>query len=78
MRMEEKQQPEKRIFQWKFVHMKRPHHCISEVMQFAIDSKSSCLHELLHTVKDCVQKDMNTKVETSFFIGSELYIIIIL
>jgi hypothetical protein len=34
---------------------------ISEVMQFAIDSNSSCLLELLYTVKDCIQKDINTK-----------------
>jgi hypothetical protein len=36
-------------------------HCISEVMQFAIDSNSSRLLELFYTVKDCIQKDMNTK-----------------
>jgi hypothetical protein len=36
-------------------------HCINEVLQFAIDSNSSSLLELLHTVKDCIQKDMNTK-----------------
>jgi hypothetical protein len=36
-------------------------HCISEVMQFAIDSNSASLLELLYTVKDCIQKDMNTK-----------------
>jgi hypothetical protein len=36
-------------------------HCISEIMQFAIDSDSSSLLELLYTVKDCIQKDMNTK-----------------
>jgi hypothetical protein len=36
-------------------------HCISEVMQFAIDSNSSSLLELLYTVKDCIQKDMNTR-----------------
>jgi hypothetical protein len=36
-------------------------HCMNEVMQFAIDSNSSCLLELLYTVKDCIQKDMNTK-----------------
>jgi hypothetical protein len=36
-------------------------HCISEVMQFAIDLNSSSLLELLYTVKDCIQKDMNTK-----------------
>jgi hypothetical protein len=47
----EKQQPENRIFQ----------RCVSEVMQFAIDSNSSSLLELLYTVKDCIQKDMNTK-----------------
>jgi hypothetical protein len=35
--------------------------CISEVMQFAIDSNSSSLLALLHTVRDCIQKDMNTK-----------------
>jgi hypothetical protein len=34
-------------------------HCINEVMQFAIDSNSSSLLELLCTVKGC--KDMNTK-----------------
>jgi hypothetical protein len=36
-------------------------HCISEIMQFANDSNSSSLLELLYTVKDCIQKDMNTK-----------------
>jgi hypothetical protein len=36
-------------------------HCITEVMQFAIDSNSSSLLELLYTVKDCIEKDMNTK-----------------
>jgi hypothetical protein len=40
-------------------------------MQFAIDSNSSRLFEILYTVKDCIQKDMNIKkVETSFFVGS--------
>jgi hypothetical protein len=38
-------------------------HCISEVMQFAIESNSSSLLELLYTVKGCIQKDMNTKWE---------------
>jgi hypothetical protein len=37
------------------------HHCISEVVQFAIDSNSSSLPELLYTVKGCIKKDMNTK-----------------
>jgi hypothetical protein len=36
-------------------------HYISEIMQFAIDSNSSSLLELLYTVKDCIQKEMNTK-----------------
>jgi hypothetical protein len=36
-------------------------HCISEVMQSAIDSSSSSLLELLHTVKDCLQKGINIK-----------------
>jgi hypothetical protein len=36
-------------------------HCISEVMQFAINSNSSSLLELLYTVKDRIQKDMITK-----------------
>jgi hypothetical protein len=36
-------------------------HCNSEVMQYAIDSNSSRLLEPLYTVKDCIQKDMNTK-----------------
>jgi hypothetical protein len=36
-------------------------HCVSEVMQFSIDSNSSSLLELLYTVKDCIQKDMSTK-----------------
>jgi hypothetical protein len=36
-------------------------HCTSEVMQFAIDSNSSSLLELLYTVNGCVQKYMNTK-----------------
>jgi hypothetical protein len=35
--------------------------CISEVMQFAIDSNSSSLLESMYTVKGCIQKDMNTK-----------------
>jgi hypothetical protein len=35
--------------------------CTSEIMQFAIDSNSSSLLELLYTVKDCIQKDINTK-----------------
>jgi hypothetical protein len=40
-------------------------------MQFATDSNSSTLPELLYTVKDYIQKDMITnKVETSFFVGS--------
>jgi hypothetical protein len=30
-------------------------------MKFAIDSNSSSLLELLHTAKDCIQKDMNSK-----------------
>jgi hypothetical protein len=43
-------------------------HCISELTQFAIDSNSSSLLELLYTVKDCIQKDMITKkVKTDFF-----------
>jgi hypothetical protein len=37
------------------------HHCISKVMQFAIDSNSSSLFELLYVVKDCNKKDMITK-----------------
>jgi hypothetical protein len=46
-------------------------HCISEIMQFAIDSSSSSLLELLYAVKCCIQNDMITKkVETSFFVGS--------
>jgi hypothetical protein len=32
-------------------------HCISEIMQFAIDSYSSSLLELLYAVKDCIHKD---------------------
>jgi uncharacterized protein YabN with tetrapyrrole methylase and pyrophosphatase domain len=36
-------------------------HCIGEVMQFEIYSNSSRLLELFYTVKDCIQKDMNTK-----------------
>jgi hypothetical protein len=39
--------------------MNRPF--IAEVMQFAIDSNSSSLLELLYTVKDCIHKDMSTK-----------------
>jgi hypothetical protein len=42
-------------------------HCISEVMQFAINSNSSSLLELLYTVKDCIQKDMITKKWKQFF-----------
>jgi hypothetical protein len=67
----EKKQSENRIFQRKFVYIKHVFHCISEVMQFAIDSNSSSLLELLYTAEDCNQKDMNTKkVEISFFVGS--------
>jgi hypothetical protein len=51
---EEEKQPENRIIQRKSVYM-------SEVMQFTIDSNSSSHFELLYTVKDCIQKDMNTK-----------------
>jgi hypothetical protein len=40
--------------------------CISEVMQFATGSNSSRLLELLHTVMDCIQKDMNTKMDNKF------------
>jgi hypothetical protein len=29
-------------------------HCISEAMQFVVDSNSSSLLELLYTVKDCI------------------------
>jgi hypothetical protein len=36
-------------------------HCISEILQFAINSNSCSLLELLYTVKDCIEKDMNTK-----------------
>jgi hypothetical protein len=36
-------------------------HCISQVMQFAIDSHSSSLPELQYTVKHCIQNDMITK-----------------
>jgi hypothetical protein len=36
-------------------------HCISEILQFATDSNSSSLLELLYTVKDCIQKDVNMK-----------------
>jgi hypothetical protein len=36
-------------------------HCIGEVMQFAINSNSSSLLDLLYIVKDCIQKDMTTK-----------------
>jgi hypothetical protein len=39
-------------------------------MQFAIDSNSSSLLELLYTVKDCIQRHYHEKVETSFFVGS--------
>jgi hypothetical protein len=46
-------------------------HCVSEVMQFAIDSNSSSILELLYTVKACIKKDMIAKeVETSFFVES--------
>jgi hypothetical protein len=58
---DEEEQPENRIFQQKFIHMNRPFIFIGEVMQFAIDSNSSSLFELLYTVRDCIQKDMNTK-----------------
>jgi hypothetical protein len=36
-------------------------HCISEVMQFASDSNSSSLRELLYKFKNCIKKGMNTK-----------------
>jgi hypothetical protein len=46
-------------------------HSISEVMQFAINSNSSSLLELLYTVKECIQKDMITKKEeTNISVGS--------
>jgi hypothetical protein len=46
-------------------------HCISEVMQSAIESHSSGLLELLYTVKDCIKKrHEHKKVETNFFVGS--------
>jgi hypothetical protein len=41
-------------------------HCISEIMQFAIDSNSSSLLELLYTVKDCIKEDMLTKSGNKF------------
>jgi hypothetical protein len=55
---EEKQQPENGIFQRKY--------CISEVMQFAIDSNSSRLLELLYKVMDCIQTDIITKSGNKF------------
>jgi hypothetical protein len=40
-------------------------------MQFAVDSNSSSLLQLLYTVKDCIKKKHeHKKVETSFFVGS--------
>jgi hypothetical protein len=42
-------------------------HCIGKVMQFAIDSNSSSLPELLYTVNDCIKKDMNPKNSKQFF-----------
>jgi hypothetical protein len=36
-------------------------HCISEAMQFAIDSNSSSLLELLYTVKGRIKKTMSAK-----------------
>jgi hypothetical protein len=40
-------------------------------MQFVSDSNFYSLLELLYTVKDSIQKDVNTKkVEKSFFVGS--------
>jgi hypothetical protein len=35
-------------------------HCICEVMKFAIYLNPSRLLGLLYTVKDCIQRDMNT------------------
>jgi hypothetical protein len=43
---------------------------ICEVMQFAIDSNSSSLLELVYTVKYCIQRHEHKRVETSFFVGS--------
>jgi hypothetical protein len=40
---------------------KQAFHCISEIMQFAIDSNSSTLLELLYAVKDSIQEDMKRK-----------------
>jgi hypothetical protein len=40
-------------------------------MQFATDSNSSTLLELLYTVKDCIKKiHEHKRVETSFFVGT--------
>jgi hypothetical protein len=41
-------------------------HCISEAVEFGIDSNSSSLLEPLYTVKDCIKKDMNTKNGNKF------------
>jgi hypothetical protein len=49
---------------------KKALHCDSEVMQFAIDSNTSSLLELLYTVKNGIQRHEHKKVETSFSVGS--------
>jgi hypothetical protein len=51
--------------------------CISEVMQFAIDSNCFRFLELLYTVKDCIQNDMNKRMFLCWICGknlNELYI----
>jgi hypothetical protein len=47
-------------------------HCISEVMQLVVDSNSFSLLELLYTVKDCIEKNTNTKKRKQIFISSLL------
>jgi hypothetical protein len=47
----------------------QPLHCISEVMQFAIDSNSSSLLELLYTVKTTFKNTRSQKkVKTSLLL----------
>jgi hypothetical protein len=41
-------------------------HCIDEVMQFAIDSNSSSLLELLYIVKGCIKKTQSQKSGNKF------------
>jgi hypothetical protein len=43
---------------------------VSEIMQSAIDSNSSCLLELLYTVKDCIHKEQHLPYSSMSYILS--------